>query len=539
MIHKFSRIISKNELPERFTFPFCYTPHPLVEEAAKIVQEYLAGRKDWSEEISKGKMFGVLVVSSNDNSIGFVAAYSGNIAHSNNHPYFVPPIYDLLQPDGFFKAEESNITAINNQIDHIYQSEEYETISKSIKEIISESQQTIADFSDAIKKSKQRRDGLRKNGISKEQESELIRESQFEKAELKRIKHGFEYKISRIKEKLEPYNAQIANLKEERQQRSAALQRRLFDMFQILNAKGETKGLCEIFKQSRHELPPAGAGECAAPKMLQYAFSHNLRPIAMGEFWWGESPKIELRKHLHFYPACKSKCEPILNFMLQGLTVDSNPLNDLPSEEIKTLYEDDELWIIDKPAGMLSVPGKNGGSSVADYAKIRFSGTKYTPLVVHRLDMHTSGILIIAKNLTTYKKMQQKFEQREIKKTYVAIINGVPPISEGCIELPMRLDPENRPMQVIDHDSGKTAITNYKILCRYPDGSARIEFHPTTGRTHQLRLHSAHPEGLNCAIKGDMLYGTKAERLYLHAAEIRFKHPSTGKETTITSKIPF
>lgn len=457
-MHIFQTDITGIPLPEQFTYPFHYSPHPLCKIAAGEVQAYLQSRDDWHDELKQGKMFGVLVVQTPQNEIGYLAAFSGNLAGSNHHTFFVPPIYDLLNPDGYFKEEEARISAINREI-----------------------------------------------------------------------------------ERLSEEDGQISALKEERKQRSIALQQWIFRQFRILNAQGSEVDLYELFTQTAHRNPPAGSGECAAPKLLQYAYLHGLRPIAMAEFWWGDSPKGEIRRHGHYYPACRHKCEPILGFMMQGLEVEPNPLltSVTDANSLETIYEDDYLLVVNKPAGMLSVPGKTGQASVFSILRERYPEAT-GPILVHRLDMATSGLLLAAKDKDTHARLQEQFESRTVKKKYVALLDGVVENREakGFIRLPLRPDYDNRPLQLVDFEWGKPAVTRYEILDRQQNRT-RIAYWPQTGRTHQLRVHSAHPDGMDCPILGDPLYGQPAGRLYLHAEQLEFRHPVTGKTLRMKCQVPF
>ena len=534
MFHNFDCDISGICLPEKFTYPFCYKPHPLVVEAARQVQEYLSGREDWADEIGGGKMFGILVVADRLGNVGFLAAFSGNIARSNNHPYFVPPVYDLLRPDGFFRKGEDDISSINRKIEALESSDEYGRLQRELDALMLAAGREIESYRQQMRASKMRRDSMRLQGISTDG---MVRESQFEKAELRRIKQRWHSAIEAAVKELDKLVSTISRLKAERKRRSAELQRRLFDCFVVYNARGGKSTLTEIFERERHELPPAGAGECAAPKLLQYAYLNGLHPLAMGEFWWGRPSEAVVRRHLHFYPACKSKCEPILRFMLQGLDVESNPLDNRAESDLTTVYEDDSLWVVDKPEGMLSVPGKGCGPSVWDVARNRFPSAT-GPLVVHRLDMHTSGLLVVAKTKAAHEDLQRQFAERRVHKEYMAILKGNVKQDSGVIDLPVSPDYFNRPAQVVDFEGGKRAVTEYHVLERC-EGFTRVKFVPLTGRTHQLRVHSSHPLGLDAPIKGDMLYGEFADRLYLHASRIVFLHPLTHRRIELSSEPPF
>lgn len=428
--------------PERFTYPFCYEPHPLCQLAAKEVQQYIASHEEIRQDADGGKMFGVLVVEG-----GFLAAYSGLLAGRNDWEYFVPPVYDAQQPDGYFKTKEREISLTTHH---------------------------------------------------------------------------------------SPLTSKVM---------SQDLQLWLFHQYQLLNARGETKDLVDIWQEyysrpqlrRKFPLPPGGTGDCCAPKLLQYAYQQGLKPICMAEFWWGQPTKEELRHHLNFYPACRGKCKPILTWMLQGLEVDPDP-EQLGFErmELPIAYEDDYIVVVDKPSGMLSMPGRIEEYSVETIMRQRYPDA----VIAHRLDMSTSGLLIVAKTLDAYHPLQEQFIKHQIRKKYIAMLEASPQQgrleSSGTISLPLRPDPMNRPRQVVDMEHGKRAVTDYEFL-----NSQLVALYPQTGRTHQLRIHCAHPDGLGCPIVGDELYGTKADRLMLHATEIWFRHPVTGDEMHLISPPPF
>ena len=541
MLHRFTTSISDIPLPERFTYPFCYTPHPLCVMAAEEVQNYLSKQSDWQEELSQGKMFGVLIVQTEDGSIGYLTAFSGILAGKNIHPYFVPPVYDLLQPQGFFKIEEENISAINRRIRRLEEDKKYIDLRSNLTQTTQSAQDALSIAKIQLKEAKEKRELLRKTGqLDAKEEADLIRESQFQKAEYKRLERSWKDKIASLQVEAGNWEKQIQELKAERKVRSAALQQQLFEQFRMLNYRGEVKTLRDIFEQTVHKTPPAGAGECAAPKLLQQAYLHHWKPIAMAEFWWGNSPRNEVRHHGYYYPACKGKCEPILRHMLQGLEVEANPMQqeaEQGNEKLNIVYEDQWLLIINKPAGMLSVPGKERQTSIYDLARKAYPEAD-GPMIVHRLDMATSGLLIIAKDKKTHQHLQAQFKNRSIRKKYIALLDGIVPEDEGTIELPLCPNPLDRPRQMVNTQYGKPAITYYQVLER-TDKYTRIAFYPHTGRTHQLRVHAAHPSGLHCSIIGDELYGKKDKRLYLHAESIEFTHPVNGQSMCITEKADF
>lgn len=542
MLHRFTTSITDIPLPERFTYPFCYTPHPLCILAAKEVQSYLTRQTAWKDELRQGKMFGVLIVQTEHGETGYLAAFSGILAGKNLHPFFVPPVYDLLQPQGFFKIEEENISSINRNIRQLENDKAYAASSAELARTIQSAENILATAKAQLKEAKTAREQRRKEKeLNAQEEAELIRESQFQKAEYKRLERSWKARITTLQTQTEDWERRISALKSERKTRSAALQQKLFEQFGMLNYRGEVKNLCEIFGQTVHKTPPAGAGECAAPKLLQQAYLHGWKPIAMAEFWWGDSPKTEIRHHGHYYPACKGKCEPILQHMLQGLQVEENPMlkrMQVPSQNLEIVYEDPWLSVINKPAGMLSVPGKEDAVSVYSLMREQYPEAD-GPLTVHRLDMATSGLMLIAKTKRVHQNLQAQFKNRLVRKRYVALLEGIVPKDKGTVDLPLCLNPLDRPRQMVHTEHGKPAITDYQVLERLDGKRTRIAFYPRTGRTHQLRIHAAHPLGLHCPIIGDELYGEKADRLYLHAEYLEFTHPITGETVRITKEAEF
>ena len=539
MFHSFQTSIAGIELPRLFTYPFHYTPHPLCVMAAGEVQAYINKQTRWKEELDKGKMFGVLIVRTSNGQTGYLAAFSGNLCGSNSHSFFVPPVYDLLKPDGFFKIEEEQISAINHQIGQLQNCDRYLKLQQKMERETASSQQALSEARKVLKAAKEKREQRRLHRPNENEQAAMIRESQYQKAEFKRLERYWKEQISEIKTELESFSSQIEALKAERRNRSAALQQKLFQQFNFLNAKGETKNLCAIFEETVQKTPPAGAGECAAPKLLQYAYLSGLSPIAMAEFWWGKSPKTEIRHHGYYYPSCRGKCEPILRHMLQGLDVEPAPSErySLSQNMPEILFEDQWLLVLHKPEGVLSVPGKSEEQSIYSLLRARYPEAT-GPLVVHRLDMATSGLLLAAKTQEVHRHLQAQFENRSIKKRYIALLDGILSEEEGVIDLPICPDYLDRPRQMVNEELGKTAITRYQVMDRR-NGQTRIAFFPLTGRTHQLRVHAAHPLGLNCPIVGDELYGRKAERLYLHAEYLEFIHPVSGQRMVIEKKAEF
>ena len=588
---------TSENVPARMNNPLDYEPHPLCIQACREVQEMLARREDWQEEIARGKMFGVLIVENVKTDAdkpkwGYLAAYSGQIGGRSDWEDFVPAVFDYLQPDGYFKTHEAEISRINLSINHLEKDERMKEARTLIRKLQEERKRTIAAYQEKMKEAKAKRDSRREAGnLSESEEAEMIRESQFMKAELRRLKKSLSEKTA-LETEFEDYQENILRLKQLRKQLSDALQQWLFSQFRMLNQEGESKDLLEIFRDEALKeypqaaiatsriaalkmVPPAGSGECCEPKLLQYAYQHGYKPLQMAMFWWGESPKEEIRHHLQFYPACNGKCKPILHWMLPPSVFESpasaeNGIGgqkgtlakqvEMLYEQVETLYEDRELTVIHKPAGLLSVPGKDAAQPSV-YALMRRKYPEATgPLIVHRLDMATSGLMIIAKTEFAYHRLQKEFLNHRVQKKYIAIISekeisgkeisekeiSEKEISEkkipkrGIISLPLLPDYLNRPRQMVNHEQGKEAITEYEILERIDGSHLRIALYPKTGRTHQLRVHCAHQEGLNAPILGDPLYGNeKAARQHLHAEEITFEHPLTGKKMTIKRKADF
>lgn len=542
-ITAFRAEVSGIELPQKFTFPFYYEPHPLALIAAEELQEHLRTQTDWThnfgnddnkQDTAIGKMFGVLVIKDNTGQLGYLSAFSGKLAESNQHPGFVPPLFDMLTEGSFFITGMDVLNAINDQIEVLEKAPALQQSRQALAQTQEEATDKVEGFRAQMKAAKKARKVNREEArITMEANAfavfnETLRQEslqhQFYFKDL--VKHWAE-RVAQAQAQYDHYQSEIDSLKEERKNRSNALQQLLFAEYQFLNQAGETRSLEDIFKHTALKKPPAGAGECAAPKLLQYAFEHNLQPVAMAEFWWGQSPKSEVRKHGNFYPACRGKCEPILGHMLEGMELDDNPMlsNRNQVTDIPVVYEDEHLLLINKPPEFLSVPGRHVQDSIQWRMKQKYPDAT-GPMVAHRLDMSTSGLMIIAKTMEVYKFLQRHFMKRTVTKRYEALLDGIVAEDEGTIDLPLRLDIDDRPRQMVCYEHGKAARTHWKVIDRQ-EGKTRIHFFPITGRTHQLRVHAAHTLGLNAPIIGDDLYGKIGTRLHLHAAAITFKHPVT------------
>ena len=545
----------KAELPKAFTFPFYYTPHTLSVMAAKQLQSYLECQTDFEHNfgldstqtgLQIGKMFGVMVVEDKAKQLGYLAAFSGKLGESNFVNGFVPTVFDTLQPEGFYKIGEARLNVLNGEIEALENSSDLAKANSALETCIAQSEADLKAFKAKIKAQKKVRNAQRaeaKANLTAVEfdalDQDLKKQSIYYHYRLKDLKKAGEASIAKAKLKLEALLNPIKLLKTERATLSASLQNRLHQQYRFLNAKGVTKDLLAIFKDTITPTPPAGSGECAAPKLFQYAYENELKPMAMAEFWWGASPKSEIRKHKQFYPSCRSKCEPILGHMMEGLCVEKNPISEIPNHDapLEIVYEDDYLVLVNKPHEFLSVPGKHIKTSVLSKMR-RYLPKAKGPLLVHRLDMSTSGLLLVAKNEKTHKNLQKQFIARTVKKRYVAVLEGELQLASGTVELPLRVDLDNRPQQLVCYDYGKLAKTNYEVIT-VKNGITRVYFYPVTGRTHQLRVHAAHVNGLNSPIIGDDLYGTKGKRLHLHAECLQFTHPVTLEALTITCEAPF
>lgn len=526
-------------LPERFTYPFYYEPHPLARIAAAELQHYLEsqtqldhnfGLENDAEEGAIGKMFGVLVVQDAEGKLAYLSAFSGKLANSNDHPRFVPPVFDMLEEDSFFLKKVEVINTINARVKEMTAAPVYRQLILDHEQLSANAAQEITALKEQLKTNKAdrkaQRDALKGLPGYALAEAALIKQSLHDKRTLKVLTDKWQDSLAETQVKLNQLEADIDALKNERKERSAALQQELFDQYIFLNKDGKGKSVGEIFADTPLGKPPSAAGECAAPKLLQYAFTHGYTPITMAEFWWGSSPKSDIRKHQHFYPACTGKCKPILAHMLEGIPMDENPLLHIPApvEPLEIVYEDECFVVVNKPSGLRSVPGVNIADSVYTRLKQVFGDTE--PLMIHRLDMDTSGLLVVAKTKPVHKHIQRQFLQRAVKKRYTALLSKVIEQPEGEINLPLRADLLNRPRQLVCFTSGKKSVTTWKVVDRYAS-STRIHFWPHTGRTHQLRMHAAHEQGLDAPIIGDDLYGVAADRMYLHAAYLEFVHPKS------------
>lgn len=516
--------------PERFTYPFCYRPHPLCVAAAGELRAYLDAQPQWAEELSAGKMMGVLVVRWQGER-AFLAAFSGTLGGLTRQEYFVPPVFDLMSPGNHFQEEQAGISAINRRLVALQRERTDMRRQLRLDELRQERDSAMQAMRTRNEQARSQRQALRLSltpGELASRTAEMVRESQHQKAELRRAGRQWDQRIREAEAPLAALAQEERTLTAERRQRSEALQDWLFGQYRLLNAEGQERSVGEIFAPAA---PPSGSGDCCAPKLLQYAFAHGMSPLCMAEFWVGGSPADEVRLDGHFYPACHSRCLPLLTHMLGGLRVDENPLMadyQRVLDEFRVQYADGIIAIVRKPAGMLSVPGRDRLPSVLDLLRERFPMAT-GPIIVHRLDMHTSGLLVAALTTEAYQLLQRQFLQRRIEKAYVALLERPLPVGqEGDISLPLAPDLADRPRQRVDGEHGKPALTHYRVVGN-ERGHARVLLHPLTGRTHQLRVHCAHPQGLGDPIVGDPLYGHAGDRLMLHAQDLGLTHPTSGE----------
>lgn len=526
-----------------FTNPFRYVPHEAVVRASKEVMAAIEASAELSEAFSEGKMLGVLVVgergagtgedSGHDDpvfpgKVGFLAAFSGNAGGKSVLDGFVPPIFDLTVPGGEFRRREAEISAVNRRIAELQSSVEYRQACDVVDCVRKECNEALAAFREIMAEHRRHRDEIRcRTDADESLLDELVAQSQREKADFKRFKQCCAARIAEAENELRKYDEALARFKEARARMSEDLQKWIFSEYIVHNALGDEASIEEIFA-AEGLVPPGGTGECAAPKLLEYAFRNGMRPLAMGEFWYGRSPSTAVRNQGCFYPSCTSKCGPLLGYMLKGLDVEKE---EEAEWNLDIVYRDDSILAVDKPSGVPSVPGLDGRKSVQE--KLSEAGLEAIP--VHRLDMDTSGVLLFALNEDAAASLRQQFQEHSVKKTYIAVLETVGEIPpEGVIELPLSPDYDERPRQKVDRAAGKPSVTHYRVIGRSA-GLCRVELHPLTGRTHQLRVHCAHSDGLGSPILGDRLYGSpSAPRLHLHASSIVFRHPVTGEETEIS-----
>ena len=543
LLQFFEQPIALSTWPKAFPYPFYHKPNEIALKAAEQVKRLLEQntKHNFSEQ---GKMFGVLVVEHKQNELGFLMGYSGKLMNDERPHGFVPPIVDVHQKDSFYKQEEKILDELTEQIENIYALPGFIKSKEKYETALNEHGRFVASSRQKMKANKEKRKQIRASILNEENQapvdklSLLSLESKLEQISFKKEKRHRVASLSVLEDAYLAFEKKIKRLKAKRAEKSKKLQEQVFKTASFLNFDGEKKDLLSLFEDTYEGVPPAGAGECSAPRLLQSCYLQGFKPITFTEFWWGRSPKKQLRKHNTHYAACRGKCEPILDHMLKGVEIEISPLDVTQrNKPIEILYEDNEVLVVNKPHGVLSVPGKKIKQSVLSILK-KQKGEAYELFPVHRLDRQTSGVLLLAKSKAALASLQMQFEKRITKKEYVALLDGVLAEKKGEIILPLATDYNDRPRQLVCFERGKYAETKYTLL-GIEQGFSRVRFYPKTGRSHQLRAHSAFHDGLNMAIVGDDLYGKHNDRMYLHAEKLVFIHPVTNQELTVCSPVPF
>ena len=528
-------------LPDLFPSPFEVRPHAVAEQAAASLKQRLpdlCGNRHPFEASDGGKMFGVLVVKNSHDETGYLSAFSGMLEQGWNNDGFVPPVFDQKQRDALLTDGEQQLADLTNAISKLQSDEQYVHDLKLLSKLDSDAEDDLKRLKEEHAAKKARRHSVREKPDTDESELRVLaNESRSDKMELKRLTGKLAQASVELRTRVEKFQHQTDALKKQRKKQSRNLQVKLFEGYRLCDTNSSITSISELFEGV---MPPSGAGDCAAVKLVQYANLNKLQPVALAEFWWGAPPAGGLRKNGRYYPACRSRCRVLLPHMLTGLSI-VTPKHEqavrYTSEYPKVLYEDDDIVLVEKPVDLLSVPGKVLTDSVETRLKARYPHVNGV-MLLHRLDQATSGVMIAAKHARAYKSLQHQFQNRTIKKRYIAVLDGLLTNDEGSVELPLRLDYYDRPRQMVCSERGKQALTHYEVISKGSQ-TTRIAFYPHTGRTHQLRVHAAHADGLNCPIRGDELYGQPLDRLYLHAEEISFDHPGTGCRMTIASPVGF
>ncbi|MGA9378910.1 MAG: RluA family pseudouridine synthase, partial [Phormidium sp.] len=504
---------------------------PFAEAIAHSLMQQLKTDDRFSHE---GKMYGILLVELPNGEQRVLKAFSGLLNGFSVVEGWAPPIpgrEELLIEENRTLEE---LSAIKNELIRLKQlpeRAEYEML-------FGEFEEKLREMCDRHQQTKQQRQKKRQflcetlTGEALNQAlEELNNQSRLEGIEKRQFKRQRDAVLQPIKQLITQADAQILELKKQRQELSRQLQTQMHAVYSLTNFSGKSLTLQQLIPGGL----PTGTGDCCAPKLLHYAAFHNLKPLAMAEFWWGRSSVNGDKIAGEFYGACVERCQPLMGFLLSGMTRGE------PGKKVEIIYEDEWLIAVNKPAGLLSVPGRysyNQDSVVSRLRQLLPDGMMLT--AVHRLDQETSGVLLLARHRESYRQLSQQFELRQVRKVYEAVLSGVLLIDKGAIELPLWGDPENRPLQTVNWQYGKPSLTHFQVISR--EGNyTRVEFFPVTGRTHQIRVHAADDRGLGMVILGDRLYGcnANANRLHLHAKEICFHHPHLGKSLSIPAKTPF
>ncbi|HEX8440822.1 RluA family pseudouridine synthase [Archangium sp.] len=548
--------LASHEVAGTFPSPFDELgPHALARQAAEVMQaEFRTGlvapgiATSTLDGPDGGKMFGVLVVQQPDGRLGFLRSFSGMLAGRWDVEGFVPPLFDRETRAQVEPAGEAVVKALLARAEDLRTSSELVSLRSAheAQEARHTAERTAlrARHEENRRRRHARRAELTASDALAEAERRaalhaLDQESRGDKAEQRRLDAAQEEERRALVPKRARLERRLRALERLRRIVCRALMKRLHDTYGVPNARGERRPLRALYAPGE---PPSGAADCAAPKLLAHAFRQGLRPLALAEFWWGAPPLSGGRVTGAFYAACRDKCGPLLPYMLEGLRVTS-PRAFSPPAVVATglsiVFEDAWLVVVDKPCGLLSIPGKDTSVTDSVLARLRARYPHATgPLLVHRLDLDTSGLLVAALEPRTHAALQRQFLHREVQKRYVAWVQGRVQGERGTIDFPMRVDLHDRPRQIHDPVHGKAAITRWEVLERSGERT-RVAFFPLTGRTHQLRVHAAHPLGLGAPIVGDRLYGHEDRRLHLHAESLAFRHPETGQRVSFERPAPF
>lgn len=536
-LHNFSA--SPATVPDHFIGPFQAQGSAPPAIILQAVDEWLVTieNADWYKKmlsINEGKMFGVLVVQS-EQGIRYLMAYSGKLNNSWELPGFVPPIFDVQTAEKQLAAVASQIAQLDSEIKKQQQSPERSCLETSLKDAREKAADELSAMNNKRQQRKAERQRRRQDNLVETNRGAMERQSQHDRAELKRLKNFWATQIAELEQRNEEFAQRLTSLEQQRKQLSQKAQLRHFGHYHLLNDLGQSETLPALFAP---EAPPGGAGDCAAPKLLQFAYRHRFNPLALAEFWLGRSSVMGVRHHGHFYSPCRSRCASILEYMMPTEHANSQVVSVKNlSLEPEVVLEDDDVLVLNKPAGLLSTPGKTIHWSVYEWLRQTYPDATGA-LLVHRLDMDTSGLLLAAKSASMHKALQKQFIHRQIKKRYTALLDGEVLTDQGVVNLPLRVDLDDRPRQLVCRRHGKPAETHYQVIDREPD-RVRVQFRPVTGRTHQLRVHAAHHQGLSAPIVGDPLYGFSDSRLHLHADQLEFVHPQHQHLVSVSSPVPF
>ncbi|MDO6462120.1 RluA family pseudouridine synthase [Granulosicoccaceae sp. 1_MG-2023] len=536
MLQRFADLSAVPAAPAVFPSPFSNSPHPLARHAAQLLMQQLQGRLPEADVC--GRMAAVLVVRDGAGQLGWLAGLSGEIPAGADG--FVPPIDDSDARQASEVAAAEDIAVIDAQISAERESAAYRGLLQQIARLETLLEADLQRLQTARERNRIARKAARAQALAegdKAAEAALNRASRAEREAIRQCRREGQAQLAAPQAALADCERRLEALQTARRRRLALRDRQCFDHYRLRDFRGGQPSLRALYRPSQ---PLPGSGDCAEPRLLHYAATRRWQPLAMASFWWGASPAAEVRHHGRFYPACRGRCGPLLPAQLSGVETEPMPRMALyfDASEPVVIYEDETIVVADKPSGMLSVPGKRTSDSVVTRLQARYgSGTEI--MAVHRLDMSTSGVMLLAKSLGAFVHLQKQFSARQVSKRYEAILDGTLRQAQGEISLPLRTDFADRPRQVVCDQHGKAALTRWQRLA-LENGRSRVAFFPHTGRTHQLRLHAAHPRGLGLPILGDELYGLNTDlRLHLHACELRIRHPQDGRALCFSAATPF